>query len=254
MAFQFNPKDAFNKIREQQLAWMEKVGVKKVVFGVSGGKDSSCIAWLEAKILGPDNTVGVMMPNGLQKDIGDSMQVVKETKITSYAIDIGNAFNALVDQLHYNGLRESDDTKINLPPRLRMSTLYAVAQTVGGVVLNTDNLDEVLSGYYTIFGDGAGSYGPLRNLTVSEVIALGKWLGIPDNLINKKPGDGLQALGDEDRLGFKYVEMDKLIRENEATDEVRAKVMDRFMKNKFKTEIVNIPAPEFGYPNFVIGA
>lgn len=248
--YTFNPSEAYEQIRTQQLEWMSKIGAKKVVFGVSGGKDSTAMAWLEAKILGKENVIGVMMPNGLQKDIGDSMRVIRETGIKSYIVDISNAVNALSDQLSYNGIKASEDTKINLPPRIRMATLFAVGQTEGAIVLNTDNRDEIVAGYYTLFGDGAGSYGPIRNLTVSEVIELGVWLGAPEELMVKKPGDGLQALGDEERLGFKYYELDNFIRKNEGSDDFKKMVLERKEKNKFKTDIVNIPAPTFSYPDF----
>jgi len=248
--YKFDPEESFEKIKTQQLEWMSKIGAKKVVFGVSGGKDSTALAWLESKILGKENVIGVMIPNGLQKDISDSMRVIKETGIKSYAVDISNAVNALNDQLSYNGIRISEDTRINMPPRVRMTTLFAIGQTENAVVLNTDNRDEIIAGYYTMFGDGAGSYGPIRNLTVTEVIELGKWLGAPEELMVKKPGDGLQALGDEDRLGFKYADLDNFIRKNEGSEEFKQMILDRKTKNKFKTDIINIPAPTFDYPDF----
>lgn len=249
--YDFNPAECYESIKKQFLAWLDRVPCKKAVLGISGGKDSTVCAHLLSKIIGPENVYGVMMPNGLQTDIGDSLEVIKLTKINSYAVNIANAYNAIVDQLSYNGLKPSNDTIINMPARLRMTTLYAVAQTVGGFVLNTDNIDEIISGYYTLYGDGAGSYGLLRNLTVAEVIELGRWLGIPENLIMKKPGDGLQSQGDEERLGIKYADLDKLIRKNEATDEFRQKIMKRYTANQFKTDLVNIPAPRFDYPDFV---
>ena len=125
--YSFNAEKAFEKIKDDVLDFTSKVGTKKVVLGISGGKDSSIIAKLMAKILGPENVYGIMMPNGLQKDISDSMQAIKESGINSYAIDISNAYNAIIDQLHFNGIKESKDTAINLPPRIRMSVLFAIA-------------------------------------------------------------------------------------------------------------------------------
>lgn len=247
----FNPEDCYNQIKNQFLDWFKNVNCTNVVLGISGGKDSTVCAYLLAKMLGPEHVYGIMLPNGLQKDINDSMEVIKLTGINSKAFDIGNAVNALTDQLKYNGLTPSVDTTINMPPRVRMTALYAIAQTVNGIVINTDNLDEIVSGYYTIFGDGAGSYGLLRNLTVGEVIELGKWLGVPEHLIMKTPGDGLQEKGDEDRLGFKYADLDNYIRKNAGPDEFKGMILKRYFANKFKTDIVNIPAPKFDYPNAI---
>lgn len=251
MEYKFNPEEAFTVIKTDIQRFTEKVGTKKVVLGISGGKDSSVIARLASKILGPENVYGVMMPNGVQKDIADARQAIKEAGINSYAIDIANAYNAEIDQLHLNGLRESADTKINLPPRLRTSILFAVAQTVDGIVLCSDNCTEAILGYSTFGGDGFGCYAPLKGLTVTEVIALGDWLGVSENLCHKVPSDGLQDKSDEDRLGMKYADVDNFIRKNEGDDELKAKVLERYQKNKFKSDIIDVPYPELGLPNFV---
>ena len=237
-------------MRNDLLAFTDKLGTKKVVLGVSGGKDSTVIAAFCSKVLGPENVFGVMMPNGIQKDIADSRQAIHDSGICSYAVDISGSYEKLIDQLHFNGLKESEDAKINLPPRLRMCTLYAIAQTIDGIVLNSDNLGEIVCGYYSIFGDGAGSYGPIRDLTVPEVLELGKFLGVKDNLLFKKPGDGLQALGDEDRLGFTYEEVHKLVRFGDCDPLVKDKIIDRYKKNKFKSDLIRISHPVIGLPNF----
>lgn len=255
MSFEFRPEEAFKSMKEQFLAFMNALNCKDVVIGISGGKDSSVSAKFCAEILGKDHVYGIMMPNGIQKDISDSMEVIRLTGINSYAIDIHNTYDAILDQLHFNGIRESEDTKINLPPRIRMSVQYAVAQSKNAVVLNNDNNCEIVTGYYTIFGDGAGSYGLLRNLTVREVIELGRWLGLPENLIEKTPGDGLQAKGDEERMGISYELLGKLTRK-EYTEEtfpdkdMLERIMKRFQTSRFKTDLLRIKAPKFDYPNF----
>ena len=250
--YNFDPADAFEKIKTQFLEWFKNVNCTKVVLGISGGKDSTVCAYLLSKIIGPNNVYGVMMPNGQQKDISDSMEVCKLTGINSKIIDISNAYNAMIDQLKYNGFTPSTDTVINMPPRLRMTALYAVAQTVDGIVLNTCNRSERDLGYATIFGDFAGSYALIQDLTVTEVIELGKWLKIPEHLIMKKPGDGLQELGDEDRLGMKYADVDKFIRLNEGSDEFKQKVLAKYRANKFKIDMLHIISPVFDYVDYVI--
>lgn len=249
--YNFNPEECFNDIKQQFMEWFANVPCENVVLGISGGKDSTVCGYLLSKILGPEHVYGVMMPNGLQKDIADSREVIKLTGINSSAIDISNAVNALTDQLKYNGFTPSSDTVINMPPRVRMTALYAVAQTVNGIVINTCNRSERDLGYATIFGDFAGSYALIQDLTVTEVIELGKWLGIPEHLIMKKPGDGLQELGDEDRLGMKYVDVDKFIRLNEGTDDFKKKVLDKYKANKFKIDMLHIAGPIFGYVDYV---
>ena len=248
-----NAEKAFEKIKDDVLDFTSKVGTKKVVLGISGGKDSSIIAKLMAKILGPENVYGIMMPNGLQKDISDSMQAIKESGINSHAIDISNAYNAIIDQLHFNGIKESKDTAINLPPRIRMSVLFAIAQTVGGIALCSDNLSEYVLGYSTFGGDGFGCYAPLKELTVTEVVALGDWLGVSENLCHKIPSDGLQEQTDEDRLGLRYADLDNFIRLDVGSSEFKEKVSKIYLKNKFKGDIVNVPCPKFDFPNYVTG-
>lgn len=249
--YEFNPETAYNEIKTQWTDWANSINAKRFVLGISGGKDSTCIAYLATKIFGPKNVYGVMMPCDGQKDIDDSRKVIKLAGINSLTIDIGDAYNSIINAIENNAIDICSDTLINLAPRLRMSTLYAVAQSVNGIVLNTCNRSERDLGYATIFGDFAGSYAPIQNLTVTEVIKLGKWLGIPDYLIEKKPGDGLQPLGDEDRLGMKYADVDMFIRFNKGTDKFKQNVLMKYKANKFKIDMLHIPGPEFNYPDYI---
>lgn len=252
--YNFNPEEAFNQIKEDWLNFANEVHCSKWALGVSGGKDSTVVAWLAAKIFGADSVYGVMMPSGVQIDIGDSQQVIHELKIKPITINIADAFNSIVEQIkeQNSGDEPTDTTVINIPPRLRMTAVYAVAQNVGAVVLNTSNLTEDILGYCTLWGDSVGSYAPLQNLTVTEVIQLGEWLGIPDNLIHKVPADGLQGSTDEDRLGLKYAEVDRYIRLNKGNDEFKAKVLNCYVKNKFKLNMINMRKPGFyDLPNYV---
>lgn len=253
--FVFEPEKAFKVMKEQFLGFMKSVGSKDVVIGISGGKDSSVSAAFCAKALGPEHVIGIMMPNGFQKDIDDSRKLISHIGIVDKAINIRNAYDAIIDQLHYNSITESENARINLPPRIRMCVQYAVAQSMTAVVMNNDNRLEILAGYYTIFGDGAGSYGLLRELTVREVIELGRWLGLPDELVDKTPGDGLQDKGDEERMGISYEMFGKLVRreydeESFPDKDMLKRIMDRYHANKFKSNMIRIKSPKLGYSDF----
>lgn len=253
--FVFEPAKAFEAMKEQFLAFMRSVGRNDVVIGISGGKDSSVTAAFCANVLGPEHVIGVMMPNGYQKDIDDSKKLISHLGLDAKTVNIHAAYDAVLDQLHYNKIEESDNTKINLPPRLRMCVQYAIAQSRNAIVMNNDNKLEIYAGYYTIYGDGAGDYGLLRELTVREVIQLGRWLGLPDELVDKTPGDGLQDLGDEERMGVSYELFGKLVRKeyDESTfpdKDMLKRIMSRYQANKFKTELINIKSPVLSYPDF----
>lgn len=231
-------------------AILEKNRQTKVVLGISGGKDSSVKAAVCAKAIGPENVIGVMMPCGVQKDIGDSQKLIAHLGIKSMTVNIGPAFEALCNSLKFETPELSYDTLTNLPARLRMSTLYAVAQTVGGFVANTCNLSEDTVGYATLYGDNAGSFAALSKLTTEEVMEIGDDLGLPFELVHKVPIDGLQPKTDEDKLGFTYHEVNELIRKGIKGPHFE-KIMDMYRKNKFKLDIVRIPYFDPHLPNAI---
>lgn len=228
---------------------LEKNHQTKVIIGISGGKDSSVVAAICAKAIGPENVIGVMMPNGEQKDIADSQKLIAHLGIKSTTVNIENAFNDLCNAINL-GVELSYDTLTNLPARLRMSTLYAVAQTVGGFVANTCNLSEDTVGYATLYGDNAGSFAPISKLTTEEVMEIGDDLGLPFELVHKVPIDGLQPKTDEDKLGFTYHEVNELIRKGIKGPHFE-KIMDMYRKNKFKLDIVRIPYFDPHLPNAI---
>ena len=206
--------------------WFAENGPKaSAVIGISGGKDSTIVAKLLVDALGKDRVIGVMMPNGIQKDISDSQRVVDLLGIKSYIINIEDAYNGLLRQLD----NPSEDTKINMPPRLRMTTLYAIAQSLpnGGRVANTCNYSEDYVGYSTKFGDSAGDFSPCCEYTVTEMLQIGDALGLPTELVRKIPSDGLCGKTDEDNLGFTYVELDHYIETDEIDDPVKKENIDR---------------------------
>ena len=220
----------------------------KAVIGISGGKDSTVCAKLLVDALGADRVIGVLMPNGIQPDIEDSKKVVGLLGIKAMIVDIKQATDGLrtaieqaVDPLTGDlvDLELSEDAEINMPPRVRMATLYAVAQSVakkyGGRVCNTCNLSEDWIGYSTKYGDSAGDFAPLAEYTVTEVLAIGKYLGLPDELIFKTPSDGLCGKSDEDKIGFKYAVLDAYIRTGICEDpEIRKRIDWMHMANLHK--------------------
>ena len=226
-------------------AWFEKNGRDcNAVIGISGGKDSSVCAALCVQALGKDRVIGVLMPNGTQSDIADSRQLVEYLGIRSVTVNIAGAVDAIHTQLRTARIAATAQTEINLPPRVRMSVLYAVSQSMNGRVINTCNLSEDWVGYSTRYGDSAGDVSLLGKLTVQEVKALGRELALPENLVDKTPSDGLCGNSDEQKLGFAYAVLDRYIREGICEDEsVRQRIDSLHKQNKFKLELIPMFEP-----------
>ena len=225
--------------------WFEVNGKGcNAVIGISGGKDSSIVAALCVEALGKDRVIGVLMPNGEQADIDCSKALVAHLGIPYYVCNIQKAVNGVLESLQESGVEISRQTKVNLPPRIRMSTLYALSQSMNGRVANTCNLSEDWVGYSTRYGDAAGDFSPLGKLTVQEVKAIGKYLNLPTFLVEKVPSDGLTDRTDEDNLGFTYAMLDEYIRTGVCTDEEKKAKIDRLhVMNEFKLK----PIPCFEY-------
>ncbi len=229
--------------------WFDKNGRGcNAIIGISGGKDSTVCAALCARALGTDRVVGVMMPNGIQADIGDSVQICEHLGIKNITINIADAFQGEMKELEKLkekfGVEITPQTIQNLPPRLRMSTLYAVGQSMNGRVINTCNMSEDYVGYSTRYGDSAGDVSLLANLTVDEVKQMGRFLQVPVNLVEKAPSDGLCGKTDEDNLGFTYNTLDRYIRTGVCEDpEIKAKIDRRHELNLFKLQLM----PAFPY-------
>lgn len=212
------------------------------VIGISGGKDSSIAAALCVEALGKDRVIGVLMPNGEQSDIDMAKLLVKTLDIKHYIVNISDAVTALKASIP---LELSTQSATNLPPRIRMSTLYAISQSHNGRVVNTCNLSEDYVGYSTRYGDAAGDFSPLSHLTVTEVKEIGRLLNLPDVLVDKVPTDGLCGKTDEDNLGFLYSELDRYIRTGVIEDHVKKERIDRLHKlNLFKLELMPAFIPD----------
>lgn len=214
------------------------------VVGISGGKDSSVAAALCVEALGKERVIGVLMPCGEQKDIDMAYLLVETLKIKHYVVDVSDAVSGVLNNMP-EGMEVTAQTKTNVPPRIRMAVLYAISQSNNGRVCNTCNLSEDWVGYSTRYGDAAGDFSPMSNLTVTEVKEIGRVLGLPDVLVDKVPIDGLCGKTDEENLGFTYAVLDRYIREGIIEDNKTKELIDRKHKaNLFKLEIMPSFKPE----------
>jgi len=236
------------KVKNECVSWIrdffEKSGKGcNAVVGISGGKDSSVAAALCVEALGKDRVIGVLMPCGVQHDIDMAKLLVTHLGISHYIINIQDAVEGLKKSIPFE---LSQQSATNLPPRVRMTTLYAVSQSHNGRVCNTCNLSEDWVGYSTRYGDSVGDFSPMSRLTVQEVKEIGRLLGLPDVLVDKVPIDGLCGKTDEENLGFTYAELDRYIRTGEIDDQAKKKRIDVLHeRNLFKLELMPCFEPEF---------
>lgn len=240
--YQFDAKKEHEDVVEWIRNWFEKNGNGcNAVLGLSGGKDSTICAALLAEALGKDRVIGVAMPSYGQ-GLNDADKIAEYLGIKFMAMPIENivgSFYGLLD----DGQTWSEQTQQNIPPRVRMTMLYAIAQTFNGRVCCCDNASENYLGYSTLFGDDAGSFSPLGELTVTEVRAIGDLLGLPAEWVHKTPDDGLpHSSSDEQKFGFSYETLDKYIREGIEPDKEIKEKIDRMHKNsQFKRNILHVP-------------
>lgn len=230
------------KAKEACVAWIREFFEKNgpdcnAVVGISGGKDSSVVAALCVEALGRERVIGVLMPCGVQADIDMAELLVKHLQIKSHVVNVEAAIKGVTEAV--TDLELSVQAKTNLPPRIRMATLYAVSQSVNGRVANTCNLSEDWVGYSTRYGDSVGDFSPMSFFTVTEVKAIGRELGLPDVLVDKVPIDGLCGKTDEENLGFTYEVLDRYIREGICEDaELKNKIDSLHERNLFKLEFM----------------
>jgi NAD+ synthase len=243
--------ERLEKLTNDLIKWtkesIESSGGKKAIIGISGGKDSSVVAALCVKAFGKENVYGVLMPDGIQSDISYSKELCSFLGIKSIEINIKDITNAILYSL--NKINDeiipevSNQTRINIAPRVRMTVLYAISQSIDDSrVINTSNLSEDWVGYATIYGDTAGAISPLGMLTTDEVIQVGEYLGLPDKFLSKVPSDGLTGKTDEDNFGFSYEILNKYIREGVIEDQDTKEKIDRMHRiSRFKF----LPIPMF---------
>jgi len=237
------------KIKNDCVEWIRDFFDKNgkgcnAVVGISGGKDSSVVAALCVEALGKERVIGVLMPCGEQHDIDCAFALVDHLGIKHYVVNVKAAIDGLKSALPTE-LDLTSQSINNIPPRIRMTTLYAISQSCNGRVANTCNLSEDWVGYSTRYGDSVGDFSPLSRLTVAEVKQIGHLLGLPSELVEKTPIDGLCGKTDEDNLGFTYAELDRYIRTGEIDDAEKKKLIDTKHKNNlFKLELMPVFEPD----------
>ncbi len=237
------------KVKDQCVEWIREFFRNNgpdcnAVVGISGGKDSSIAAALCVEALGKDRVIGVLMPKGQQHDIDMAYLLVNHLGIRHYEVNIQDAVEGLLNNLPQD-MDVTPQTLQNIPPRVRMTTLYAISQSNNGRVVNTCNLSEDWVGYSTRYGDSVGDFSPMSNLTVTEVKEIGRVLGLPGELVDKTPIDGLCGKTDEENLGFTYAELDVYIRTGYIADQDKKAIIDRKHKmNLFKLQLMPAFMPE----------
>jgi NAD+ synthase len=242
MSYSFNAEKVTNEVVEWVRDLFERTAspTTNAVIGISGGKDSSVAAAVCVKALGKDRVIGVLMPQGEQADIAYSRLLVDTLGIKSYTINIGDTVSTFMNELSKH-MEPSEQARVNTPARVRMTTLYAVAACHNGRVVNTCNLSEDWVGYSTKFGDAAGDFSPLSDLTVTEVLQVGDLLGLPHELVHKVPIDGLCGKTDEENLGFTYAMLDKYIRGEDdlsSAPEIKEKIDRLHRANLHKLQLM----------------
>lgn len=223
----FDPRKAIDYITDWTKSFIKTSGMKKAVLGISGGKDSTVVAKLLVDIMGKENVIGLLMPNGVQKDISDSKKVIDILGIENYTINIEDSYNATLATLK----DVSEEARINIAPRIRMTMLYTFGQTNGCMVAGTGNLSERMLGYFTKHGDGACDFNLIGNYTSFEVMRIGEELGLPIDLVYKTPDDGLSGMSDEEKLGITYKDVHHYLRDGrESIKEIPREKIDRMIK------------------------
>ena len=225
-------------------------GAEGIVIGISGGKDSTVVAKLCVEAIGKERVFGVLMPNGKQKDIADSQRVCDLLGIRYIVVNISDMYYDFIRNISseeitlstedHNVVFLSDETKVNICPRIRMTTLYAIAQTKNYRVAGTGNATERVLGYFTKWGDGACDFNPLGFLTCTEVIRLGLDLDLPEELINKAPSDGLTGKTDEEQSGYSYKEIDEVLLEKVDNGEIYEFIQKLYDKNEHKIQPIKM--------------
>lgn len=254
--YEFNAKEQLDNCVNWVRDWFNENGKDcNAIIGMSGGKDSTIVAAICAKALGPERVIGVAMPEKGQ-GINGADEICKYLGIKYLYAPIYHItepfYNTIICDDDKPNVEWSSQSKQNIAPRVRMTMLYALSQTYNGRVANTCNLSEDFLGYSTIYGDAAGSFSPISKFTVTELKEIGRELGLPLKWVDKVPDDGLpNSCPDEEKFGFTYKELDDYIRKdiipegyvNGSENQTKLeKILGMYKRNKFKTDILKIPS------------
>lgn len=225
--------------------YVQKSNAKGIIIGNSGGKDSAVTMAIAVNAIGKENVLAVAMPclsNNV--DLEDAKLVADTFGVKMLNIDLTNTYLELEDEIE-GALQQEivKESKVNMKPRLRMTTLYSIAQTLGYLVMGTGNLCEITVGYTTKWGDSSYDFNPIANFTVEEVLEIGKILGVPDKIIKKAPNDGLGSGTDEEKMGVLYSQISEYIN----TGKTEPKAMEKIKDLNKKSEHKRIPIPTYPY-------
>lgn len=241
---------------ENAIKWIQEfvniAGAKGVVIGNSGGKDSATVIAMATKALGKENVLAVAMPcNSIKEDLDDAILVARTFDVKSIEINLSDNYKELEKTINNSleTIKLSEDSKINMKPRIRMATLYSIAQSLNYLVIGTGNLCERIVGYTTKWGDSASDFNPIANFTALEVIEIGKYLGVPDKIINKAPSDGLSGKSDEEKMKVTYKQIEEYI-ETGKTDLEAMKIINK-MNQCSKHKRILVPNYEINRINYL---
>ena len=231
--------------------YVEKVGAKGLVIGNSGGKDSATVIAMTVKAIGKENVIAVSMPcHSISDDFEDAKLVADTFGVKFLKVDLSKAYNEMEEEIE-NSLDEklSKEACINIKPRLRLTTLYGIAQSLGYLVIGTGNLCEAIVGYTTKWGDNSSDLNPIGNFTVDEVLEIGRVLGVPSKILEKAPNDGLGGKTDEEKMGIKYSQIAEMIEKGETEEQAKEEIIKRYKSSKHKRELV--PVYKFERKNYL---
>jgi len=221
-------------------------GRRGVVLGMSGGVDSSMLAALCKRAL-PLNVIGLIMPcYSIDQDKDHAEAVARQFEVPTKMVVLNAAYDAL---LHVLPDFKPDQSaariaQANIKARLRMISLYYVANQMNYLVAGAGNRSEITIGYFTKYGDAGADMLPLGNLVKKEVRELARYLGVPQAIIDKAPSAGLwQGQTDESEMGFSYDTLDRYILTGTAPDDIKSHI--EFMKAGCRHKTQMPPIPEF---------